>query len=192
MTMTCVKILRMRKSKGMRKMYALKTMAKMTSSRARRERTRKLKVTSMKMMRAKVLGKLSQEDLRDQDELIKLAEDNQEDSGQALRCLKEASGYLDDIVINPTKRGDTRYTAWADALDSFLHEMRIAVEEEAISNQLDEQMLSMLTWRLYMLKIREYLDEQAQIRMLLIDTLESLFENARERLNRSRGRRMGV
>ena len=85
-----------------------------------------------------------------------------------MRCLKEASGYLDDIVINPIKRGDTRYTAWADALDSFLHEMRIAVEEEAISNQLDEQMLSMLTWRLYMLKIREYLDVSLLLLLLLL------------------------
>ena len=181
----CSRIMSMRRKYGDRRSMVIRRMTTWSSQTSRRERARKIRMTSRRMFRHRLNGKLRREDLEDIRELDRVVKECRGDFEISLRCLREATFYVDDLVVNPKLVKDLRYRVWAQALDCFLSEMRSLVEMKERPRIPDTDIVESLIWRLSMMRINETLEEQMEVRQSLEDAVESLFtlkKNQRKRL----------
>ena len=171
----CSRIMSMRKKYGLRRARAIKELSAWSSMLARRERQRRVKLTSRKRVKMILDGRLRRGDRRDIRDLDKVVRANRGDFELTLRCLKEATGYVDDVVMSPKLIRDAKYMWWSQTLDKFLTEMRSLVEMNRRPAISDTEIIETLITRLSMMRIYETLGEQTEVRLSLEDTVESLF-----------------
>ena len=176
LTKICIRIMRLRKRYGMRRARAIRQMTTWSGTKGRRERQRKIKLTSLRMMTTRVNGRLKQGDREDIELLNKEVEKSKGDFEVSLRCLAEATYYVDDLVFNPKLVKDLKYVVWTRALDCFISEMRRLVECNRAPSHLDVDIVDTLIWRLSLMRINETVSEQVEVRLNLEDAMKSLFE----------------
>ena len=171
----CSRIMTMRKRYGDRRSRVITQLARWSCLLARRERERKGKMMSRRMLKHHLDGELRKGDARDIVKLDKVVKECKGDFEVSLRCLREATYYVDDLCLIPGLAKDLRYKVWARALDCFLTEMRSLVEMKKNPVIPDADIVEMLIWRLSMMRINETLEEQVEVRLSLEDAMESLF-----------------
>lgn len=183
----CTEILKIRKAYGVRRALAHRVVVAASRQTARRERARRGKLSSMKMIKWRIRGELRQEDREDRRRLEAANKGNRSEVRRALKCLEEATAYLDIVVKNPRLIRDRRYRMWERSLDSFLSEMRSMMEYKLEPGHYEIDILELLIWRLGQMKISEYLVSQVEVRFKLKDAVKNLFEDTEKRF-----RRMGM
>ena len=186
-TAICTEILRIRKAYEDRRTKAHKDLVVASRSRARRERARRGKLSSMKMMKWKLRGKLRQEDREDKRRLSEANRGNRNEVRRALKCLQEATVYLDLVVQNPRLIRDVQYRRWERSLDYFLAEMRSMMEYKLEPQAYEVDIVELLIWRLSQMKISEYLRSQVDLRVKLMNAVGNLFVDTERKF-----RRMGL
>ena len=147
----------------------------------KREKSRKVKVTSFKMMKAKVNYKLKKEEQKDIKSLKKTVTGSRGDLVEALMCLQEASVYINIMIRHPVMMGTPRYRRWSEALDTFLSDMRGMVDYRVKPGQHPLEVEGQLVDRLEAMKIHEDHAAQREVRHKLEDAMGKLF-NPRPRL----------
>ena len=120
-------IMRMRKAYGERRVRLRDSLRRLVSSSMTRERRRKIKLTSVNLLRKKLVGAFQKEERDDLNHLGGVS-DNRGDLVEALMCLKEATEYINIMIKYPFMMGTPRYRMWSVALDNFLGEMRSMVD----------------------------------------------------------------
>ena len=186
-TAICTEILRIRKAYEDRRVQAFKGLVVASRSRARRERARQGKLSSMKMMKWRIRGKLREEDREDRRKLEEANKGNRNEVRRALKCLEEATVYLDIVVQNPRLVRDSKYRRWERSLDYFLAEMRSMMEYKLEPRQYEVDIVELLIWRLSQMKISEYLASQVEVRVKLMNAVGNLFTDTGKKF-----RRMGL
>ena len=63
---------------------------------------------------------------------------------QVLRCLKEATQFLEDAMDNPNLRINNRFRHWNISLDQFLLKMREMVEYPSFPANRNEDIIDLL------------------------------------------------
>ena len=177
----CTKIMRVRMKFGARRSKLLKQLAISSRLSARRERQRRGRATSMRLIRSSLLGKLKTGDRKDKEYLDRAARRCEEDVVQVLKCLKEATQYLEDAMDNPNLRINNGFRHWNISLDQFLLQMRKMVEYPTFPANRDENIIDHLVWRLSQMRIHEVLSEQMLMRWKLEDALKVLFDGMEEK-----------
>ena len=175
LTKICVRIMKMRERYGARRSKVIKMMTAWSGLRGRRERQRTIRMTSRRMMTTRLNGRLRQGDREDVERLNKEVEKSKGDFEVSLRCLAEATYYVDDLCFNPRLIKDLKYVVWSRALDCFISEMRRLVECKRPPGKLDLDIVDHLIWRLSQMRINETIDEQVEVRLNLEDAIRSLF-----------------
>lgn len=104
-----------------------------------------------------------------------------------MRCLREATFFLDDVVLNPKLVRDASYKMWQRSLDFFLMEMRTLVDYKTQPGQYEVDILECLIARLGQMRINEALDEQIILRLNLQDVVKTLFSVTRSQRCRLMG-----
>ena len=167
--------MRMRERYGARRSRVIKQMTTWSGLLKRRERQRTIKLTSRRFMMTRLNGRLRQGDQKDVEKLNIEVEKSKGDFEVSLRCLAEATVYVDDLCLNPKLIKDLKYVVWARALDCFISEMRRLVECKRPPGKLDLDIVDNLIWRLSMMRINETINEQVEVRTNLEDAIRSLF-----------------
>lgn len=185
MTAICTKILQIRKDYAKRRSLANRTVVKAARLISRRERMRKGKLTSMKLIKSSIRGRLRLEDREERRRLEQAAIESREDVERSLLCLRQVTLYIDDVVLYHNK--DAKYRAWEMALDLFLKELKHMVHYSIKPRRRDVKMVDKLIRMLQQMRIAEKSTEQVQIRWGLEDGLSYLLEDANRRF-----RRMGL
>ena len=186
-TALCTKILEIKKAYGDRRAAAHKMLVVASRLRARRERARRGKLSSMMMLKMRLRGKLRKEDSEDRKQIDRANGVNRREVRRALKCLEEATVYLDIVVQNPRLIRDQRYRKWERSLDYFLSEMRSMMEYKLAPGQYEVDILELLIWRLSQMRITEYLVSQENLRTKLMSAVGNLFEDTQRKF-----RRMGL
>ena len=177
----CSEILMVRKRFGKRRSRLLRRLAISSRLLSRRERARRGRATSMRLIKAGLLGELLRGDQEDRDYLNRAARENKVDVERALTCLREATQYMDDVVENPNLRINARYRHWEISLDQFLLATREMMEVRKKPKMFDTRLIDNLAWRLSQMKIHECLSEQIMMRWKLEEALRHLFDDTEER-----------
>ena len=183
----CTEILRIKEAYGDRRAKVHKVLVVASRSRAGRERARRGKLSSMKMMKWRLRGKLREEDREDRRELARANRGNREEVRRALKCLREATVHLDIVVQNPRLIRDRNYRMWERSLDYFLSEMKSIMEYKLEPGHYEVDIVELLIWRLSQMKISEYLEPQREVRTKLMNAVGNLFGDTEKRF-----RRMGL
>ena len=186
-TALCTEILKIREAYGERREAAHRTIVVASRLRSRRERARRGRLSSMMMMKIRLRGKLRREDREDKRRINRANSGNRREVSRALKCLEEATLYLDIVVQNPRLIRDQKYRKWERSLDFFLSEMRSMMEYKLEPGQYEVDILELLIWRLAQMKISEYLTSQGEVRTKLMKAVENLFEDTQRKF-----RRMGL
>ena len=186
-TALCTKILEFKKAYGDRRAAAHKMLVVASRLRARRERARRGKLSSMMMLKMRLRGKLRKEDSEDRKQIDRANGVNRREVRRALKCLEEATVYLDIVVQNPRLIRDQKYRKWERSLDYFLSEMRSMMEYKLAPGQYEVDILELLIWRLSQMRITEYLVSQENLRTKLMSAVGNLFEDTQRKF-----RRMGL
>ena len=143
-------------------------------------------MTPRKWIRARLSGRLREEDLEDVCKLEKVVDDCKGDFEDSLRALREATYYVDDLVVNPRLLKDVRYRVWSRALDCFITEMRCLVDVNKDPIISDSAIIDMLIWRLSMMRIHETMQEQVEVRLNLEDAVVSMFSLKKKHMRKLR------
>ena len=175
MTKVCSEIMMMRQAYGRRRSKLQSQLARLSSLSSRRERARTCRLTSMRMVRIRLAGKLRREDKADNLRLNQVVKDCEEDMEDSLRCFREATMYLDDVALNPRLIRDTKYRLWTRALDFFLLEMKTTVNFSEKPGKYNLDIVELLISRLCAMRINEMVSEQIMVRLSLEDAMQSLF-----------------
>ena len=99
MTAICSLILQIRKNYAMRRRMAHTVSVEAAKMTSRRERARKIRMTSMKAIKKRIRGQLRRGDAGERRKLERAAVDCKEDVERALTCLHECTFFLDDILV---------------------------------------------------------------------------------------------
>ena len=176
MTMrVCSLIMEIRQMYGVRRTRYARQLAILSRLSSRRERMRRGKMTSMRMIQERLRGQLRREDNDDIAMLNRTVKACREDIDKSMECLKEATVYMDDVITNPRTIRDNKYKLWTRALDAFLTEMKGMVEYEAHPGNYTVDILELLISRLGQMCLNERMAEQARIRFCLEEMMETLF-----------------
>ena len=186
-TKICTEIMKVRQVYGARRTEMIRRLANWSRMSLRRERARKIRASSRKSVYNRLAGLLRKGDRDDIQKLDKVVTDNKGDIKRTMRCLREATFYLDDVVLNPKLIRNARYKSWQRALDFFLSEMRDLVEYKNCPGQYEVDILECLITRLSLMRINETLDEQIILRINLEDVVKTLFSVSREQKCRLMG-----
>ena len=154
---------------------------------SRRERLRRGRATSMKMIKVNIRGRLSREDREERRRLEEAALDCREDVEKSLACLRQVTFYIDDLVLDPRHIKDAKYMAWEMALDLFLKELKHMVHYSIKPTRRDVRLVDKLIRMLSQMRIAECVMEQTQVRWGLEDGLSFLLEDTNKRF-----RKMGL
>ena len=168
--------MRMRKNYGQRRERLRKSIGNLFKSSSRRERKRKGRNLSIKLMKAKLVESLRREEMEDFQNLDEVTAGNREDLIQALVCLSEATVYMDIMIRNPTMMGTPRYRRWSIQLDTFLSEMRDLVDYRKKPGQYSHEVEETLVRRIQEMKIHEDCAPQKEVRYKLEEAMEKLFD----------------
>ena len=187
MTAICSLILQIRKNYAKRRRAAHKVSmvaAKMTS---RRERDRKIRMTSMKAIKKRIRGQLRRGDAGERRRLERAAVECKEDVETALASLHECTFFLDNMMVRSEFVKDAKYKAWEMALDQFLVSLKDMVHYSIKPRREDEKMVNLMIRMLSQMRIAETMTEQMRVRWNLRDSLINLLDDANKRF-----RRMGL
>ena len=99
MTAICSLILQIRKNYARRRRMAHTVSVEAAKMTSRRERARKIRMTSMKAIKKRIRGQLRRGDAGERRKLERAAVDCKEDVERALTCLHECTFFLDDILV---------------------------------------------------------------------------------------------
>ena len=182
----CSAIMDVRKVYGDRRSRMIQKLARWSRMSLRRERARRIKATSRKSVYNRLAGVLRRGDREDIQKLDKLVSDNRGDIRRTMTCLREATLYLDDVVLNPRLIRDARYKMWKMSLDFFLTEMRVMMDYRH-PGKYEVDVLECLITRLGQMRISEQLDEQIVMRYNLEDVVKTLFQVSRTQKHRMTG-----
>ena len=167
-------IMRMRKAYGERRIRLRNSLKKLSSSKSRRNRTWKIKNTSLNLLKKRVIGAFQEEEREDIKRLGGVS-GNRGDLVEAMMCLKEATTYIDIMIRHPFMMGTPRYRKWSIALDNFLHEMRSMVDYRKPPGHHPAETEDILIAKLRAMKIHEDSAAQKEVRYKLEDAMARLF-----------------
>ena len=167
--------MKMRKAYGTRRERLRKSLRKLASLSSRREKRRKIRNTSMNLLRRRVIGSFQEEE---REELRRLGgvSDNRGDLIEAMMCLKEAAEYINIMIRHPFMMGTPRYRNWSIALDKFLQEMRNMVDYRKPPGHHPMEVEDILIKKLMAMKIHEDSAAQKEVRYKLEDAMGCIFE----------------
>ena len=180
----CDTIMRMRKDYAKRRQEASRILHNLTKVASRRERIRKGRMTSMKLFKMIICGKLRYEDAMEEKRLEQAAIDCQEDVEKSLECLKEVKIFIDDLVVSPRLNKDAKYEAWKYALNTFIEELKKMAHYSIKPSREENETVDMMIRMLEQMKIAEGIREQTEIRWGLTDGLTYLLEHANKKMRR--------
>ena len=175
----CEEILRTRRSCGLRRARLMRCWERYSRSLARRERARRGRLTSVKLMMTRVAGKLWREHERDIENLDLLVASHGEDMKRALHCLDAATVYMDDVYTDPrpvSKSEKRKKREWSWALDSFISELRTVVSYRRCPGYYNINVVDLLAFRLDKMRLNERTGLEMAVRYKLEDTMEILFD----------------
>ena len=161
-------------------------------SSSKRERSRKNKITSLKLMKAKMVDCLREEEQRDIRSLTGTVHNSRGDLVEALLCLQEAAVYINIMIRHPVMMGTPRYRKWSEALDTFLSDMRGMVDYRTEPGQHPLEVEEQLIARLKAMKIHEDHAAQKEVRYKLEDAMTKLFDPRPPSPSSVRKRLMGL
>ena len=185
-TRICSMILKMKEAYERRRWRLHKQLVRSSSLLSRRERSRRGRVTSMRIIRKRLLGRLKAEDERDIEKLDRASIRDKEDMARSLKCLREATFFLDKLLESPRLIMNAKFKRWELALDSFLSEARLMMDYRRVPVYCDSDGLDMLIRRIEHMRLGEALREQREVRYRLEDSLDYLFDGARQSLRSAR------
>ena len=185
-------IMRMRKNYGERRLRLRRSLCSLCSSSARRERSRKGKITSTAMLKAKMIGYFQEEERRDRKSLDEAVSGDGADLMEALMCLQEACTYLDIMIRHPVMMGTPRYRKWSECLDNFLNEMRDLVDYRKKPGHHSTEVEEILIMKLRDMKIHEDSAAQKEVRFQLEVAMQKIFEPRVPDTEEIRKRLMGL
>jgi hypothetical protein len=174
----CTLVMKMRKQYGVRKSRLINTMSRWSLMSARRERARKGRISSRKMMMKRLAGQFREGDRADLREIDDTMAESKEDISRALTCLREVTMHLDDMALNPRLVRDQKYRVWAAALDHFIMEIRNTISYRGGDPSLfqyNKDVVEMIISRLSQMRLNEVVVEQMEMRLSLEDAVRSLF-----------------
>ena len=182
--------MRMRKAYGERRTRLQKSLKKLLSLSARKERKRKGRNTSLNLLRRRIVGTFQKEEKEDLERLGGVSEDKG-DLVKALACLQEATLYIDIMIKHPFMMGTPRYRNWSTELDRFLSDMRNLVDYRKTPEQHDSEVEEILIWRLKGMKIHEDSAAQKEVRFKLEEAMQRLFDPRPPEMKSVRRRLLG-
>ena len=174
----CTLVMKMRRQYGVRKARLINTMSRWSLMSARRERARKGRISSRKMMMKLLAEQFKEGDRADLREIDNAMAGCKEDISRALTCLREVTRYLDDMVLNPKLVRDQKYRVWSAALDHFIMEVRNTISYRGGDPSLfqrSEDVVEMIIAKLSQMRLNEVVVEQMEMRLSLEDSVRSLF-----------------
>ena len=185
------KIMKVRNNYAMRREKLRKLLGDSCKSSYRRERNRKLKTTSLRMTKARLVEKLMKEERKDIRSLSGTVHGSRGDLVQALMCLQEATVYINLMIRHPIMMGTPRYRKWSEALDTFLSDMRDMVDYRKKPGQHPLEVEEQLISRLKAMRIHEDHVAQKEVRFKLEDAMARLFDPRPPEVMEVRRRLMG-
>ena len=174
-TKICLEIMRMRQAYGERRVRLRDSLRRLASSPLRRERGRKIKNTSLNLLRRRMIGAFQEEEKEDLNRLGGVS-GNRGDLVEALWCLEEATTYINIMIKYPFMMGTPRYRMWSVALDNFLAEMRSMVDYRNPPGQHPGVVEDTLISKLKAMRIHEESAAQKEVRYKLEDAMDWIFE----------------
>lgn len=183
----CSGIMDVRREYGDRRSEMSRKLALWSMMSQRRERVRTIRITSRKSIYHRMVGSLRRGERKDIRRLNKIVADNKGDIRRTMMCLREATLYLDDVVLNPRLVRDARYKMWKRSLDFFLTEMRFMMDYRKHPGKYEVDILECLISRLGGMRINESLDEQIIMRFSLEEVVKTMFQLSRAQRHRLMG-----
>ena len=172
----------MRRVFGLRRERLRRLQGTLSGLLARRERLRRGRITSLRMLTRKNVGWLFKEESKDIRHLDKVVRDNGGDWNQAMECLNDATLYMEDVLTDPrpfSKAQRLRRRIWHRILDDFLSHLRNIISLKRMEDTTRITMIDvvdMLAHNLRVLKLHECDSLQSMVRFRLEDALELLFD----------------